>query len=226
MKFFNVKAFMAAMILLTMSACTTMMQGTATVYPAPGVQIVDSSSQPSKLAQETKPLPVAVAQVELITPEIQVPELKVAERPIPFPKSLSDRARVVMSDAEIKCMAEVIYYEARGEGTTGMVGVGYVVLNRMGSDKFKPSTACGIVYERNRRGCQFSWVCDGKPDRIRNWATYERAREIAISVMTREAKNPVGDSIYFRHHATKSRYAHTQRLVASIGHHRFFVSRQ
>jgi len=223
MKHFSVKTFMVLLIALTMSACASM-RGTATVYPAEGVQYVGTSSQPAKLAQQSNPLPNVVVQAELITPEIQVPELKVAERPIPYPKTLSDRARVIMSDAEIRCMAQVIYYEARGEGTLGMVGVGYTVLNRMGSPKFKPSTVCGIVYEQNRRGCQFSWVCDGKPDRVRNPQAYERAREIAVSVMAREAKNPVGDSIFFRHRAVKSRYAHTQRLVATIGQHRFFVA--
>jgi spore germination cell wall hydrolase CwlJ-like protein len=223
MKHSYVKTFMVILIALTMSACASM-RGTATVYPVDSSTVVADTSQSSTLADQPNPLPVVVVQEELKTPEIQVPEVQVEVRPILYPKTLSDHARVVMSDAEIQCMAQVIYFEARGEGTLGMVGVGYTVLNRMGSPKFKPSSACGIVYERNRRGCQFSWVCDGKPDKIRNWATYERAREIAVSVMTREAKNPVGDSIFFRHKAVKSRYASSQRLVTTIGHHRFFVA--
>lgn len=130
---------------------------------------------------------------------------------------------VAFSDEEIACMAHVIYFEARGEGARGMTGVGYVVLNRMSHREF-PKTVCAVVYQKNRRGCQFSWVCDGKPDRIRQPQSYERARSIAVQVLNRSVENPVGNSLYFRHRSVKSRYAHTQKLYASIGHHNFFAA--
>lgn len=218
-KSINLKTFAVLLLTLTMSACASLGSNSSALSG-------DHYANAGFRTTTYNPLPVAVAQVELKTPETKFTDITVKERTIPLSLSLSDRARVVMSDAEIECMAQVIYFEARGEGTTGMIGVGYTVLNRMGSPKFKSTTACGIVYEKNRRGCQFSWTCDGKPDRIRSPQLYERARDIAVSVMTREAKNPVGDSIFFRHRNVNSRYASSQRLVATIGQHRFFIARQ
>ena len=42
---------------------------------------------------------------------------------------------------ERDCLALAIYWEARGEGTRGMLAVGWTVLNRVSSRDF-PSTPC------------------------------------------------------------------------------------
>ena len=97
-----------------------------------------------------------------------------------------------VNEAELKCMAENIYFEARHEPMAGKVAVGQVVLNRIDDNRF-PTTICEVVkqgphreswktkkdsslkpeerryYPRKNR-CQFSWYCDGKKDII--WATY------------------------------------------------------
>lgn len=52
-------------------------------------------------------------------------------------------------------LAEAMYFEARGEGKTGMVAVGHVVLNRVNSPYFKNS-----VKEVIDHGCHFSYTCD------------------------------------------------------------------
>lgn len=206
------KTFWVALLVLFLNACATI--------PGRPFQEVPSTQHIALPALELEPIEVEIAQIEL-----QVPDVNVEVRDIPFRSGrLSDEARVVLNDAEIRCMAEAIYFEARGEGTLGMIGVGYVVMNRMGSPKFKPSTACGIVYERNRRGCQFSWVCDGIPDRVRSPQAFQRAREVAIDVLTRSVENPVGNSIFFRHRAVRSRYASSQQFVTAIGHHGFFAA--
>ena len=44
------------------------------------------------------------------------------------------------------CMAQNIYYEARGESLKGKQAVGNVVLNRVAHPKY-PDTVCGVVYE-------------------------------------------------------------------------------
>lgn len=70
--------------------------------------------------------------------------------------SLSKRALT-----EVKCMALNNYYEAATEGITGMKAVSQVVLNRMDEIGF-PSTACGVIYQKNSYVCQFSWTCQKK----------------------------------------------------------------
>ena len=95
--------------------------------------------------------------------------------------------------AQIKCMAQNIYFEARAESMLGKTAVGWVTVNRV-EDKRWPETVCKVVhqgphreswktkqdktladedriyYPRKHR-CQFSWYCDGKKDII--WANYQ-----------------------------------------------------
>jgi Cell Wall Hydrolase len=209
-KSFSAKSFMLMLLALTMSAC-------ATISGHPVAESADKSQLVTLPPLTVEPIVFIPKPIKL-----EVPELKAQALPVPI-LGLSDRARVVISEAEIQCMAKAIYFEARGEVTQGKIGVGYVILNRMGHHKF-PKTTCGVVYEQNRRGCQFSWVCDGVADRIVSPKSYEQAKQIAVSVLKREVENPVDDSIFFREKSIKSRYASSQRHVTSIGQHKFFAA--
>ena len=66
-----------------------------------------------------------------------------------------------VGDRDLACLAEAIYFEARGTGETGEAAVAHVVVNRSRSSKF-PSSVCGVVGQ----GCQFSYRCDGQPDAL------------------------------------------------------------
>ena len=46
--------------------------------------------------------------------------------------------------AQAKCLADNMYFEARNQGTAGIIAVSNVVLNRVVSDKF-PDTICGLA---------------------------------------------------------------------------------
>src|SRR6202007_195859 len=69
---------------------------------------------------------------------------------------------------EEKCLAEVIYFEARGEAVRGQIAVAQVVMNRVFSGKY-PSDVCGVVYQNKHRhmACQFTFACDNYADVIR-----------------------------------------------------------
>ncbi len=168
---------------------------------------------------------VRMAEIQLPEPivELPAPIVEVAVLEVPFPArviELHERALVRHTPAEIHCMAEVIYREARGEPEIGQIGVGYVVLNRMGHDDY-PKTACGVIADR-KHGCQFSWACGGAKARM-NTRDYENAERIALLVMNRQVENPVDDSTFFRHkslrHLGKGR---ALRIV--LGNHRFIAS--
>lgn len=60
---------------------------------------------------------------------------------------------------ETQCLAQNIYFEARGESLTGQLAVAYTTLNRVVSDRF-PDTVCEVVWQPR----QFSWTHDGKSD--------------------------------------------------------------
>ena len=64
------------------------------------------------------------------------------------------------------CLAQAIYFEARGEPVEGWEAVGQVVINRV-RDKRYPGQICDVVFqgEYRRHRCQFSFACDGVSDR-------------------------------------------------------------
>ena len=76
---------------------------------------------------------------------------------------------------ETLCLAQAIYFEARGEPRAGQQAVARVIMNRARS-RFFPDSICGVVYEGAERlnRCQFSFACDGEPDRPsqREWQAW------------------------------------------------------
>lgn len=120
-----------------------------------------------------------------------------------------------------ECMARVIYYEARGEGTQGMAAVGYVIMNRIKDRRF-PSSVCGVVGQstviRGKRYYQFSWA--GHPPRIHSAAAWERSLTVARRVLNGTIRNPIGDALYFHVRTLRVSYGH--RMYAMVlGNHTF-----
>jgi spore germination cell wall hydrolase CwlJ-like protein len=73
------------------------------------------------------------------------------------------------------CLAEAIYFEARGESAPGQMAVGQVIINRAKNPAY-PRTICDVVNQNAHRSnrCQFSYRCDGKADRITEWAPWQQ----------------------------------------------------
>ncbi len=83
-----------------------------------------------------------------------------------------------MSDRDLACLAEAVYFEARGTGATGESAVAHVVVNRSNSPKF-PDSVCGVVGD----GCQFSYRCDGRADVLADPRSRARAFSVAETVL-------------------------------------------
>ena len=65
-----------------------------------------------------------------------------------------------------RCLAQAIYFEARGEPFEGRMAVAEVIRNRVAARNY-PNDVCGVVFQgaERRHRCQFSFACDGKSDR-------------------------------------------------------------
>ena len=59
---------------------------------------------------------------------------------------------------QLYCLAKNVYFEAASEPFDGKVAVAMVTMNRVKHNDF-PNDVCSVVYERNKRTCQFSWTC-------------------------------------------------------------------
>jgi hypothetical protein len=84
---------------------------------------------------------------------------------------------------EQNCLAQAVYYEARGETYQGQLAVAEVVRNRVKSRHW-PNTYCGVVFEGSTRstGCQFTFTCDGSIKARPRGPAWRQAQSIAAEV--------------------------------------------
>jgi spore germination cell wall hydrolase CwlJ-like protein len=134
------------------------------------------------------------------------------------------------SSSETKCLADAIYFEARGESREGQIAVAQVVLNRVKNPNY-PKSICGVVYQGddNLHRCQFSFACDGKRDRITDKGAWSRAVSIARQFLAnREALyiESVGSSTNYHATSVSPRWASTMKRMDTIGSHIFYVSQR
>jgi N-acetylmuramoyl-L-alanine amidase len=130
--------------------------------------------------------------------------------------SLASAGDGAPSRNEVACLAEAIYFEARGTGEAGEAAVAHVVVNRTNDPEF-PGSVCGVI----RDGCQFSYRCDGRSDQLADTGARARAYRVAEAVLTAD-EDPTNGALFF--HSAKARpgwFAKRER-VARIGGNVFY----
>ena len=127
------------------------------------------------------------------------------------------------SARDLDCLAQAVYYEARGEGLSGMRAVAQVVLNRARHPAF-PKSVCGVVYQgaARRTGCQFSFVCDGSMRRGKEPGAWRRAREVASRAMGGFVMAEVGNATHFHTTGVSPGWRNHLLRVAQVGTHVFY----
>ena len=129
-----------------------------------------------------RPLTRAVA---LLAPVLVVancagsPETTQMTRSAPEAVTAPAATRASASPRDLSCLAEAVYFEARGTGLTGETAVAHVVVNRARAPAF-PDSVCGVVGD----GCQFSYRCDGRSDALAEPGARARAFKVAETVLS------------------------------------------
>ena len=126
----------------------------------------------------------------------------------------------VISEKELICLAKNIAYEAPDESYEGKLAVATVTMNRVRSRSF-PKTVCGVVYQKNSRGCQFSWTCGPRSKLEKN--IYAESKKIAHDVLTQNLRLvSIKNALYFHNTSVKPNwdFAHP---IKKIGNHIFYV---
>mgnify|MGYP001466260113 CR=1 FL=1 len=160
-------------------------------------------------------------------PMTQSQQLAYARADVPatvFDGSLFDKKGKKVSEKELNCLATAIYFEARGENYRGQVAVGQVVMNRV-SHKLYPDTICGVVFQNQhkRNACQFSFACDGIPERVTEQKAWAQAEEIAKGVVSGDLYlTEVGYSTHYHATYVYPHWAPRMKKVTKIGHHVFY----
>ncbi len=189
-------------------------QGTT---PATGRAVALSSATPAP----TDAIPMQIAAAPVSLPRL--PGLPGLPTPEPRP-SYADLFAGTDAEREQRCLAEVVYFEARSEPEEGRAAVAQVVLNRARSGLY-PASVCGVVYQnRNRHlACQFTFACEGKALRITEPDAWEAAKRIARDV--REGRTylaDVGGSTHYHADYVTPYWARRLKRMDVIGRHIFY----
>lgn len=127
---------------------------------------------------------------------------------------------------QIDCLAENIYFEARGESDPGKAAVAFTTLNRTHDREF-PNTICKVVKQRTDRTCQFSWVCDKSINtNNKDVILYRKCRDIAVFVYVNSdmwIKDNTNGATYYHADSIQPNWKHLHRITV-IGHHIFYRS--
>ena len=122
------------------------------------------------------------------------------------------------------CMATAIYFEARGESYRGQVAVAQVVRNRV-KHKAYPNSICAVVFQNQtwRNRCQFSFACDGIPERVNEEAAWKQAEEIATKVINGDIYlAEVSNATHYHANYVRPKWAPKLKKLAKIGVHIFY----
>jgi spore germination cell wall hydrolase CwlJ-like protein len=154
-------------------------------------------------------------------PEISDDAVRVIAAP------LSDQVTAVarvIDNTQTQCLAEAMYYEARGEGTRGEKAIAEVVFNRARSGLY-PRSICGVVNEGAavEGGCQFSFTCNGQMLATKSRHDWVRARVLAAAIMSGVIKldNETEGATSYHASYVDPDWDHLVRTV-QIGNHIFY----
>ena len=145
------------------------------------------------------------------------------------PKSPAERLKLIGAKRakSEKCLANAVYFEARGEPVRGQIAVAQVVMNRVFSP-FYPDNVCGVVYQNAHRrlACQFTFACDGVPDVVTEPEAWQRAKRIARDMLDGKLWMPqIAKSTHYHAYWVHPSWVHEMRKVFKIGVHTFYRPR-
>ncbi len=126
--------------------------------------------------------------------------------------------------ADLECLTYTLYFEARGESINGQRAVADVVLNRKASRQF-PNTICGVTHQggSNRYQCQFTYLCDGIEETIREIKVYYEIGRLSSEILA--SGNRVDKTKGATHYHTvnvRPDWADSSKRTTRIGSHIFY----
>jgi N-acetylmuramoyl-L-alanine amidase len=146
--------------------------------------------------------------------------------PVRMEATLQEERHALRRADDLECLAENVYFEARGEPLAGQYAVAEVTLNRTRARNF-PHTVCQVVHERHwdaghrRFVADFSWVELGAPA-PEDGAAWKQAMKVASAAYDESYEPLVPGALFY--HATNVRpaWSKSRRSLATIGNHIFY----
>jgi hypothetical protein len=197
-----------------------------------GVGTMGAPSGLQRWAPGAEPVPVARA----VDPDIKMAALEdgadggetVAKKDdSSLLASPADRLKLAgkpLAKAE-KCLADAVYFEARGEPFKGQQAVAQVVMNRVFSGYY-PNDVCGVVYQNAGRhlACQFTFACEGKDlNKVDEPDMWEQAKKIAKDMLDGKIwLAEVGHATHYHAYWVHPSWVHEMTKLYKLGVHTFY----
>jgi N-acetylmuramoyl-L-alanine amidase len=134
--------------------------------------------------------------------------------------------RTLQREDDLQCLAQNVYFEARGEPLAGQYAVAEVTLNRTRAQHF-PHSICQVVHEtrwdpgRRRQVADFSWVELGVLT-PQDGPAWRQAQRVASATYDDLHEPLVPGALFY--HATNVRpaWSRGRTPLATIGNHIFY----
>jgi spore germination cell wall hydrolase CwlJ-like protein len=182
------------------------------------------------LAETTPALATEIAPApDVVEPAADAPRFYAEEVVQALPEdepsdaaSLAELVEAMPADAQLsrdlECLAQAIYFEARGEPLDGQLAVGAVIVNRANSGRY-PSDYCSVVTQPG----QFSFVRGGSiPSANEGSPAWSRARALAQIAHRELWQSEAADALFFHARYVRPGWARTKTKLAAIDSHIFY----
>lgn len=144
------------------------------------------------------------------------PTLSVGARPLA--DQVETYGRTATDNSEQDCLANAVYFEARGEPIEGQLAVAQVVLNRAASGRY-PSSICGVVIQP----WQFSFARRGViPAADRTSDAWRKAVAIARIAQDGVSAQVGRDVLWYHANYVAPSWGRRLNRTAQIGLHIFY----
>jgi spore germination cell wall hydrolase CwlJ-like protein len=166
------------------------------------------------------------------------PEIQMSQKPIEIQlEHVAEQASKIETNIisakenpQVYCLAQNIYFEARGSTLADQAAVADVVLNRVQARGF-PGTVCGVVKQAHRDAsgnvkrnkCQFSWYCDKSGDSPKEAKAWLSAQYVAYSMIHKNYLRGITNGATHYHASyVKPYWRKAFDPVAQIGAHIYY----
>ena len=205
---------------------TALTLASLTVAQTAGAEEVLSARLGQVLGQERQALQIVPdARLSTLTavPESARRNAVPAEGDAVMTESFLSSMSAPKGNAEWECLADALYFEARGESIQGVFAVGEVILNRVDSAEY-PNSICGVVHQGTGKkfACQFTWTCDNNSDAIGNKTAFARVGKVAKLLIDGLPRRLTAGATHYHTKAVHPSWANRFPRTASIGAHYFY----
>ena len=144
-----------------------------------------------------------------------------------YSKEHLDQLPFVRGGKNWECLANAIYFEARGETVKGQYAVAEVILNRVASKSY-PDSVCEVVSQGSsmRNACQFSFMCDGKAEYIGEPLAFSQSAKIAKIMLNGAPRELTKGALFYHAKSVSPRWIKKMHRTATIGYHHFYVAKK